>query len=349
MTYAGNLSVNDNELQKCMNNKDYLAKKYFFNQKYCMAYNKKSCNSDIIKAHTISEKYIKNIAENGHVYVPHPSSNHKNNLYEFELKGINKVTHITGFCKHHDNILFSSFEKENFNGSYSQIYDITFRALCREYYQKKCLLEFTNRISSGDLTSLDITGYTKSSHFKCSRLHIEKEIKDHKFLYEQLKKVKKCGLSYILIKLPRLPILTTGIFFPLYNPDGQKIQNENKKQLGFIYNAISVNTETYIIIATMASLRNNIHRDFLSALYAMDRIKLCNYLLTYFIFNNDNVVIEPKWLNQLPDSFKENLEKLANIQVGHYGETTGFSHLLEFNKVIPISNNNISVTMNIQN
>ena len=334
------------ELQKCLNNTDYLAKRYFFNQKYCMAYDKKSCGGDIINAHTISKKYINNIAENGHVYIPHPSSHHKNNLYEFELKSINRVTVTTGFCKHHDNILFSSFEKTDFNGSYTQIYDITFRALCREYYQKKCFLEFTNRISMGDLISLDKTGYTKSNDFKCNRLHLEKEIKDHRFLYEQLKKVNKCGLSYILIKLPKLPILTTGIIFPLYTPNGQKIQNENKKQLGFIYNSISVNNETFVIIATMPSLHNNVHRDFLSALSTMNPIKLCNYLFTYFFFNNDNIVIEPKWFNQLSDSFKANLKKLANLQVGHYRETAGFSHLLEFNKIVLIDND-ISVIKKI--
>lgn len=48
------------ELQKCLNNTDYLAKRYFFNQKYCMAYDKKSCGGDIINAHTISKKYINN-------------------------------------------------------------------------------------------------------------------------------------------------------------------------------------------------------------------------------------------------------------------------------------------------
>lgn len=215
--------MNEDNLQKCLNNMDFLAKKYFFNQKYCMAYDKQSCDSNIIKAHTISEKYIKNIAEYGHVYVLHPSSNHQNNLYEFELKGISKVTHITGFCRYHDNSLFSSFEKINFNGSYNQIYDITFRALCREYYQKKCMLIFIDRVSHGDLNNLDKTGYCKSEDFKKYRRHLEKEIKDHKFLYEQLKKLKKGGLSFILIKLSKLPILTTGILFPLFNPDGQKI------------------------------------------------------------------------------------------------------------------------------
>jgi len=329
--------MNEDDLQKCLTNPDYLAKQYFFNQKYCMAYDKQACDGDIIKAHTISEKYIKNIAENGHVYISHPSGNHKNNLYEFELKGISSVTHITGFCKHHDNSLFSSFEKTNFYGSYDQIYDITFRALCREYYQKKCVLQFYDRVSKGDLTALDRTGYSQSDHFICRRQHLEKEIKNHKFLYEQLRKVKKCGLKFLLIKLLKLPILTTGVLFPLFNPKGQKIQSENKKQLGFIYNAISINNEAYIIIATVASLHNNVHKEFLSALNSMERVRLINYLLTYFFFNNDNVVMEPKWFNKLDQTFKDELTRLANFQVGHYGETCKFYYELEFDKTINLS------------
>lgn len=339
--------MDESELKKCLSNFDYLAKKYFFNQKYCMAYDDKACSGEIIKAHTISEKYIKEISNNGHVYVPHPSSNHQNNLYEFEQKGISRVTHITGFCKHHDNNLFASFEKTDFNGSNNQIYDITFRALCREYYQKKCMLQFNYRVSKGDLTSLDMTGYTKSDHFKKNLRHLEKEIKNHKFLYEQLSKIHKLGLSYLLIKLPALPMLTTGILFPLFYPDGQRIQGENKKQLGFVYNVVSINKEAYIIVSSVSSLHNNVHRIFLNALNSLERNKLINYLLTYFFFNNDNILISPQWFDSLSDEFKADLNVLINLQVGHYGETCGFSTLIDFCKAMNISGD-ISVILHLK-
>lgn len=155
-----------------------------------MAHANAECKGDIIEAHTISKKHIKNIAESGHVYIPEPSHYHPNGLYEFKSKGINEVTKMTGFCKHHDDFLFSSFEKKIFNGSYRQIYDITFRSLCREFYQKRCLLKCYERISSGDLSSLDKKGFTSSDKFIDFRKHTQKEFNDHKFLYNRMKRLK---------------------------------------------------------------------------------------------------------------------------------------------------------------
>lgn len=312
---------------------DEIVKKYFSNERFCMAYENSFCKGDIIEAHTISEKYIKIIAENGHVYIPTYSS-YQDNLIEFKLKGLNKVTRITGFCKEHDDKLFSSFEKKDFSSNYKQIYDISFRALCREYYQKKCFLRFSHRIFKGDLVHLNKTGYTQSDDFKKNLQHLEMEAGDHKFLYEQMKKLKSQGLSYLVITCSKLPLLTTGIFFPLINPQGHKVQSEHKKQLGFMYNILSLDDKSFIIISTTKLLHNNFHRDFFTSLISLNGKNLINYLLTYFFFNNDNVVINPGWFDKLDKEFKKKLNTLLNFQVGFYGEKTSYSFFLDFHKNI---------------
>lgn len=332
-----------NELQKCLNDPDYLVKKYFINREYCMAYDRGACCGNIVRAHTISKRYIKNVAEDGHVYIPVSSSHNQNNLYEFRLKGIHDATHILGFCKYHDNHLFSSFEKAEFSGSYEQIYDITFRALCREYFLKKCMFKYLNLIRNGDLNILDQTGYTKSEHFIDIFKKTVKETRGYKFLYNQIKSVKKSGLSYIVIRLSRLPILATGVIFPLINPKGYKIQNESKKQLGFIYNVITLTDKSYVIISTVKSLHNNIHKEYLKSLASMKNDRLINYFLTNIFFNTDNTVVDPRWFNQLDKKFKSDIMELQNLQVGHYGKKSAIDGLINFEMIIDFDNISIDI------
>ena len=49
---------------------------------------------------------------------------------------IKKSTIFTGFCQHHDNILFESFEKNGFSAEYKQIYDLTLRAYAGNISEK---------------------------------------------------------------------------------------------------------------------------------------------------------------------------------------------------------------------
>jgi len=119
------------EIQRCRHDLDYLIKKYYQNSKYCMAYNKTECSGNICKAHTISKQYLKNLAKNEQAYIAIASAHHKDGLYEFKLKSIGKSTQFTGFCNNHDNNLFQSFEKNDFDGNYKQIYDLTFRVLSK--------------------------------------------------------------------------------------------------------------------------------------------------------------------------------------------------------------------------
>jgi len=137
-------------------------------------------------------------------------------------------------------------------------------------------------------------------------------------------------LSYLLIEINKLPISTTGIFFPLQDPEGNKIQKADKKQLGFVYNAIPLNSRTCIIISTVKTLNNNLHKEFLLKIKNLQDNKFINYFLTYSFYNNDNIVLNPDWFNALNNQFKDCLNKLMNHQVGHYGTLSKGTKLIDF-------------------
>lgn len=332
--------IDNNEAKKLLSDTDYLVKKYFHGQEFCMAYDKSSCSGDIVQSHIISEKYIRFLERKGHVYAAIGSTYHKNGLYEFKLKGIDRVCHINGFCKYHDNRLFESFEKKDFNGEYKQIYDITFRALCREYFQKTCLLEINEKFQTGYFKKIEKTNFTSYSDFHENSNFLKQAVKDLKFLYIQLKKYEKYGIKYLLIETSKLPISTTGVIFPILDANGNKIQKLNKKQLGFIYNIISLTNKSFILIATVMNLHDNTHKIFLESINSMNDNNKINLLLTYCFFNNDNIIMSPEWYESLTTNFQNDLLSLMNIQTSNYGELFHLNKILNFTHTAQISISN---------
>jgi hypothetical protein len=286
-----------------------------------MAYDNTKCSDQIVKAHIISKKYLNNIALDGHVYVPEIDL--KNGSLGFKRKGVEITGVMSCFCKFHDEHLFQSFEKEEFSGTYRQVYDVTFRALCREYFQKKHqLLELLKGESNHfKLNRVDESEMRLSDHLKYMRQQLDCQLRDHEFLYNQLRKYRDSGLQYVLIKTTKLPLSSTGIIFPSLYPNGTRAQKQRGKQLGFVYSVINLEECSYIIISTVKTLYNNFHRDYLEQMLKLSNRNLVDFLLRYFFFNNDSFAINPDWYDGLPQDFRGELKNLMNIQNAHYGDT----------------------------
>lgn len=88
------------------------------------------------------------LADKGHVYGSKPELGKDFNL---SLIGLNKASTFTGFCAKHDTSLFRALETEVFQGTESQIFLLTYRALCRELYVKRGSI-----MQSAEVAGLDI-------------------------------------------------------------------------------------------------------------------------------------------------------------------------------------------------
>ncbi len=321
--------MNLEEYNRCIHDHDYLIKKYSHNRTECMAFNASECKGDIIKAHTISKMDLKNLATNNHILIPKGSSHNQKNLYIFKEEGVNKATSFTGFCEKHDNQLFDSLEKNSFMGSYSQIYDCTFRALSRQFFDIKCVVKFIEKLKNGKLSSLAQKNYFQPKHSNMALSHKQKDVQCYRFLYDQYKKLKNNGLCYIVLKVSKLPIAASGVLFPLFDPAGNKIQKENERQHGFTYYVATAKNESYIVLATVKSLHSNIDKSFLRYFLKIDQKNL-NFLLTSFFFNSDILLINPYWYNSLTQEFKDKLLILINANNHSLHGETNYATIIDF-------------------
>lgn len=182
---------------------------------------------------------------------------------------------------------------------------------------------------------------------------MEDELEDHKFLYEQLRITKDNSIKFLLIETSKLPLATTGIFFPLFDYKKKQIQEgeKRKRQHGFIYNVVPLRDKSYILISTVtpfaASVNNQVHKDFLISVNELcnNEAAVINYLFPYFFYNNDSIALNPEWFEGLSDNAKNDLTYLMNYQVGRYSKTLIYdaSQISHFSKELDIKIRNVNL------
>ena len=135
----------ENEINKIFKNN--------FSYKSCLHQGVSNCDGSIIKAHSISKKgSLQYISDNQHVY----GMKFEINGFNFKKIGIGNASTFTGFCKWHDEILFSSFEKNNFEKTSKQLFDLCYRAICIEYNAMQSVSNLLTLIKKSTDNSKDI-------------------------------------------------------------------------------------------------------------------------------------------------------------------------------------------------
>lgn len=321
------------EYKKFLGNPDEIFRKYFFGQKFCMSYSPHLCDELIVNAHTISKKYLRSMSSNGKVYYPSLF----NNYYKFSPLGLRKCSTFLGFCQHHDKKLFRSFEDMEYIGEYQQIFDYSYRIVCREFFQKKNLLKFLNKLLRVEIPELN--NFVREDAYS-KKIFLARSVREHRILYNNMQSCRHQGLKYIQIKLSRIPIATTGVYFPPANCKGELLQHaEQSQQRSLIYFILPVQGFSYICIAYPSSKNSDLEYNYTSSV--LDSLKdmdfIIDYLLTIFFDNNDVIALQPQWFESLNATFQREIHTLINRRRGKYFETNykkvdflDFSKNLEF-------------------
>ncbi len=104
--------------------------------KQCLHPNKDECTETIIKSHAIQNNRILNrIAEDGCLITLDGISNLM--FQDAQSKGRKITTMFTGFCSHHDKVLFQEIEDKEFSATPKQIFLLTYRTMAWHYHKKQ--------------------------------------------------------------------------------------------------------------------------------------------------------------------------------------------------------------------
>lgn len=216
----------------------------------CFHKNKK-CLAPIIFAHSIqNNKILKKISENGEVlYI----SLHENGIKSFLPKtGRGKATTFTGFCKYHDNTIFSSIENKDYQEKdTAQEFLFAYRALAKEYHAqkaaKKLLKSTINKYPNESIIN-------SSEYWLLSVSQALEELETHKEKLNQALDNKNFDiLETLIITLHREHKIAVSSFFIMkndFNGDTINLMTDFSKELKPFYLTIFPQSgKTYVLFS----------------------------------------------------------------------------------------------------
>ena len=102
--------------------------------KRCIYPIENNCRGSIIKAHSIQNRILKSISNNGIIKMIGFEVNSDISL--MHDVGREKATTFTGFCQHHDKTIFQPIEDEPYKGTDKQKFLFAYRAFAFDYHKK---------------------------------------------------------------------------------------------------------------------------------------------------------------------------------------------------------------------
>lgn len=209
-----------------------------FERKYCLhpEAGPSECGGKIVRAHTVQKSGgLQRIARNGHVYALRAGSISSATL-EPTLIGVKKASTFTGFCSKHDNKTFEPIEKTSFLPCAQHAFLLGYRALCRELFGKRAMIEAVQNLKTMDRgRSL---GAQVSFHRVLRKIETGaklglRDIEHYKSIYDNILISMDYSLvRYYIVEFGATPeVLGSAAQFPSFDFEGNRLQSLRSQQV----------------------------------------------------------------------------------------------------------------------
>lgn len=292
------------------------------------------CSNKIIKAHTVPKSSsLKAIAVDGHVYGFNFSletiRKYKGRI-EPELIGINRASTFTGFCKFHDDRIFSPIEKNTFSATQEQCFLLAYRAFTRECYTKSAMANLHGLRSSLDKgrsieAQMDIQ--MKSFLLDIGSSTGVRDNAFHKDKFDQaIEKRDFSSCQAIVFEFDDPPpVMVSGAINPDFDFSGKRIQDLG--ELDVVPNVMAMNSfydgEKGYIVMSWLEHSSKAPKKLLHSFLSKPRADHEKYLVQYMFKNFENCFIAPKWWDATEDSDKKTMIDLMADTVSFLSDPNG--------------------------
>src|SRR5215831_9349413 len=211
-------------------------RKRYSDAKYCIyaEASPSTCSGTIVKAHTLARQTaLAAIAEAGHVYghdYDFMSIVKNNGAVRYKRVGVHDASTFTGFCGLHDDRTFAPLEKYRLIPTAEQCFLMSYRALCRELYQKQLhhdSVRGMRELDKGRSREVQEHIQVLADSHELGTLMGLAELQHHKRLYEELfTKRNYDDYRRLVIHFSAVPdVLSTGGFAPEFDYYGKVLQD----------------------------------------------------------------------------------------------------------------------------
>lgn len=293
------------------------------NRGRCLHYDAGHRCREIINAHSIQKSgLLSTIAQNGHVYTLTAEIGELKNTYgmpSYKKKSINKVSTFLGFCKHHDNRLFSPIDDNYLFPTDQQVLLYAYRSLARELFVKENVLTHLKRwVKKTDHTFMKqyLGAYKAATAFGFRNLERHKSLFD-----KSLKAHTYHDIRYVIFLSEEKPTIAfSGLLYPDFDFMGRQLQNlanhEEQLQLITFCSAPMINGWGYLFAWHKSS--SSICKEYMSSLATMmhEGHNVSDFLFRMVILNCENCAISPEWWESLSEKQREDISS-AGVSNAH--------------------------------
>lgn len=300
---------NEQYLHEC----EKLLSKLFNKPTVCMC---PGCKNMAINSHVLqNKKILKPIAPKNHLYCFEPNSFfNKEQRFAYKKRGINEVLAFRGYCKNHDDQIFSFIEKTDVDWSDPKSqFLLGYRSICREIYVKQIMVDYYSehltKFISPDNMLLD---YKVRDYCEKSKLGLSMGIKDMNRYKEFLELgIFNNNYSKYNFETTILPFsIELCVSSPISVSYSLDIPNKDIYEADLpetnIINIFPYKGNTYVIIGFAAGFENRWANALAKILKTQDSNLICKSLNDLILFRSDfNCMSERLFHSILPNNFSE--------------------------------------------
>lgn len=320
--------------KKCHINRDKLKKetvweaekrlKRAFGAEYCCCpdQQKTECSGNIVKAHTISKSSsLKKIARDGHVYAFVPSLielHRSSGKPQPRLYGVNKASIFTGFCAHHDNALFEPLDNEEFDYGIEQVFLAGYRALMREYFNKKAHAELAKSMKTLDRGKSHQEQVFLHQFLEAQDIGLEAGLRGslhHKQAFDSIlvnEQFQPDVGGYVVEFTEVLPFQCSGAFYPEYDFSEQSVQsllNLDETLDNLCVSVLASGGKSFVVLTWLRDSQRSA-KAVIESMEKLEDAEVFSRLLHFCISFIENVFFEPSWWEGLDTSTQDRLADL---------------------------------------
>ena len=286
-----------------------------FSKKYCSVPNdlKQSCKGSIIRAHTVSKKFLKIIEKDGQVYgfskFTFFDMVNSKGVIEPKLIGVNQASTFTGFCKKHDKELFSAIEDGTISLNKKTVFFLGYRTVARESFLKNCQYDHCVRMKK--LAQRIAKKYELGVKLSKRGVDFHKEKFDQLLINKNFDEMH----GYCIVFNEVIPLLCSSAIFFEIDFKGNLWLNlcfPDKSIPSIIcFNSFIDKKKSYFLFS-WNNYSNRIARKFIELIDDLSEPDLTAFLIKFQFSFCENIYFNPSWFNGLHDKQKKYLIDLFN-------------------------------------
>lgn len=283
-----------------------------FSARNCMASEiwNGTCSGKIVSAHTVPRSgSLARIARDGHVYtfmngLESLIQNHGRLVPQ--LKGINKASTFYGFCRKHDNDLFSPLEKADFVGSEQQCFLLAYRAVAKEIYNKRAQSQLIHTYRQADRGQPKEVQQFIQSFVDSFELGVQAAIRDLEYNMDSFKKALVnddfAKVKAYVIEFDQPPtVMGSGGFNPEYDFAGRALQDltDLSKSTRLLTVSSFYGGHTGFVVLAWTKDGDDVCRAFANSLATIPDTDLTEAIVALMFEHLENIQVQPTWWESL--------------------------------------------------